>query len=59
MTVRCWVCQRKIVVADDRRMRNPKRDGYNTVDENIRVCHHCWGKIKRADVSRIPAFRDY
>lgn len=59
MIVRCWVCHRKLDVADDRRLRQPSRDGYNTIDPTIRVCKHCWGKVKRQAVSQMPVLRAY
>ena len=51
--VRCWSCGTVLIVPHDRRNRDAKTAGENTIDPTIRVCSRCWKEIKRRCVSEM------
>jgi hypothetical protein len=51
--VQCWFCDAELHVPRDRRQRNAKTAGENTIDPALRVCALCWRQIKRANVAAI------
>ena len=53
LTVPCWSCGVDLYVPHDRRERQAKTAGENTIDPDKRLCRLCWDNIKRVDVSRM------